>query len=106
MIGLELSNLSLFAHCVAATLVKTGIGPGIAILVFVRCAFPYCVRRDFHDDDHDVRIPIEHYDSAAAQQIRLFKSSGGSQLANTTDFNSSKVEIRATRLPRKVRRTA
>jgi hypothetical protein len=33
-------------------------------------------------------------------------SSGGSQLADASDFNSSKVEIRATRLPRKVRRSA
>jgi hypothetical protein len=76
-----LSNFSLFAHCIAKVALNTGIGPAVVIAVFVRCAFPFCVLRDFHDDDHDVRIPIERYDSAAAQQLRLLESSGERQLA-------------------------
>lgn len=35
------SNLSLFAHCIAATLVKTGIGPGILIFYAARMLARY-----------------------------------------------------------------
>jgi len=76
-----LANVWLFALVIAKTSLLTGIGPGLVLLaIFVRCPFPFCVLREFHNDDHDVRVPIERY-VPFREQIELFKVSGGGQLA-------------------------
>jgi hypothetical protein len=95
------SDPSLFALAILRTLWRTGLGPGVVILgILVR--FPFCVRREFHVEDHDIELPpIERFE--AKEQLALFrKSSGGRQLAHIDSSKSN----RATSLPRKVRRSA
>lgn len=93
-----ISNFSLLFLAIAKAALLTGFGPGVIILGFVRCAFPFCVLRDCHDDDHDVRVPIERFE--AFEQLGLFKSSGGGELVRQENrFHRSG----ATSPPRKVR---
>lgn len=59
----ELLNLSLFAQAIAKVALMTGGVPGLLIIAFVRCPFPWCILKDFHDgDDHELQIPVEYFD--------------------------------------------
>jgi hypothetical protein len=97
-----MSNLWLFSFAIAKAAWMTGIGPAaICFVILARCPFPFCVLRDFHGDDHDVRVPIERF-TPFREQLELFTSfSGERQLANAADFNSSELTIRATSRSRK-----
>jgi hypothetical protein len=99
----ELSNLSLFAHCIARVALLTGLGPAaILCAILARCPFPFCVLRDWHDEGHDVRVLIERF-IPYREQAELFKSSGGGQLAQTRIVIPASRSSRATSPPRKVR---
>jgi hypothetical protein len=45
----------------------------------MRCPFPFCVLSDRHEEDHDVRVPIEQF-TPFREQAELFKVRAG-QLA-------------------------
>lgn len=101
-----LSNLYLFAFAIGKTAINCGFLPGVLLLAIARCPFPFCVLRDFHGDDHDVRVPIERF-TPFREQAELFKSSGDGQLAHHFEFDSSEeVRFGATSPSRKVRRRA
>lgn len=42
-------------------------------LDYSRCPFPFCVLREFHEDDHDVRVPIERF-TPFREQAEMFKN--------------------------------
>jgi hypothetical protein len=99
----ELLNLSLFISAIAKVLLMTGLLPGaILAAIFERCPFPFCVLRDSHDDDHDVRVPIERF-TPFREQAELFKVSAAGQLAIR---EKGPATLMATSLSRKVRRYA
>jgi hypothetical protein len=103
----ELLNLWLFAAAIAKMLLMTGLGPAILLgAIFVRCPFPFCVSPELHEDDHDVRVPIERF-TPFREQAELFKSSGGGQLALSGKVSSSATVSSATSpLRKKMRRHA
>src|SRR5580704_11328441 len=87
--------------------VAAGLGPGMLLgAIFVRCPFPFCVSPELHEDDHDVRVPIERF-TPFREQAELFKSSGGGQLALSGKVSSSATVSWATSpLRKKMRRHA
>jgi hypothetical protein len=100
------SNLYLFALAIGKTALMTGIGPGaILCAAFARCPFPFCVLRDSHGDDHDVRVPIEQF-TPYREQIELFKSFRGRAVSPSIELIPVKGFDRATSPSRKVRRSA
>jgi hypothetical protein len=57
------SDPSLFFLALGKTLLMTGVGPGIILMCAVaRCPYPFCVKKEFHEDGHDVRVPIEQFE--------------------------------------------
>jgi hypothetical protein len=96
----ELSNFSLFAQTLWKVGYITGLVPGIVLMALVHaCPFPFCWKRDFHEGDHKVRVPIARFDP---DQFSL-EVSGGGQLAQQ---NVIPLQDRATSPPRKERKRA
>lgn len=102
-----LLNLSLFAFALGKCALLTGFAPGlVAWAIFVRCPFPFCVLRELHEDDHDVRVPIERF-TPFREQAELFNQvSVAGQLASDWNLLPANKFDPATSPARKVRRYA